>query len=334
MLLFIVYFAFSYFTTAAPVGGPSAPAYVPGPSGRGTVSLVTNCVVTLSLCVWTAVHLNVFPPGTTLRKRVLYQLGWAMLGMFAPEVVLWRAITQWRVARTVCRRRNELMNKAVSIEPAEFSELKLPRPGRVSKPWDLEHGFLLVMGGMGVTLIDEEDQSILEDGNTLTPFGALTLAKVGALPDIGREKITARSKADSLGKTLVCIQAIWMVIQTVARKIAGLPTTLLELNTLAHVVCAILMYLIWWRKPQNVNDVLEFPISRDLAFFMKPAPEESSWRPSYEWRERSLDDPKYKLEEGVIRDPGKFQVVGQIKSEWSSFLLDLSNRIRGILEIS
>ena len=93
MIYFVIYVAFPVLIGAAPVGGPSAPVYVPGPSSRGTIGLVTNCVLTLSLCVWTAIHLNVFPRGTTLRKRVLCQTAWAVLGMFAPEVVLWRAIT-------------------------------------------------------------------------------------------------------------------------------------------------------------------------------------------------------------------------------------------------
>jgi hypothetical protein len=88
---------------AAPVNASNvSPVYVPDPAGRGTVGLVSSCVLTLFLCVYTAIHLNVIPAGTSWRKRLLYQIGWAMLAMFAPEFVLWRAITQWRVARKLC----------------------------------------------------------------------------------------------------------------------------------------------------------------------------------------------------------------------------------------
>jgi hypothetical protein len=163
---------FPVLCTAAPVGGPSAPAYVPGPSGRGTVGLVSNCVVTLSLCVWTAIHLNVFPPGTTLRKRIWSRLAWALLGTFAPEIVLWRAITQWRVARELRDKRNELMDEAISLRTKSSSDPNLVNESRVSSPWELEHGFLVVMGGMGITFPEDRDPEMLNAGCTITPSGA------------------------------------------------------------------------------------------------------------------------------------------------------------------
>ena len=44
-----------------------------------------------------------------------------------------------------------------------------------------------------------------------------------------------------------------MVVQCVARKIPGLPVTLLEINTVMHVICALLMYLLWLHKPLDVS---------------------------------------------------------------------------------
>ncbi|KAI5808466.1 hypothetical protein DFH27DRAFT_459108, partial [Peziza echinospora] len=54
-----------------------------------------------------------------------------------------------------------------------------------------------------------------------------------------------RSKTDWLAKAMVCLQASWIIIQCVVRKAEGLPVTLLEINTVMHVVCALLMYLLW-----------------------------------------------------------------------------------------
>src|SRR5579862_4552655 len=96
---------------SAPVGGPSAPAYVPDPSGRGTVGLVLSCVFTLSLCVWTAIHVNVFPPGTSWLKSFLIKSGWASMAMFAPEFVLWRSIVQFRLAKSICRDVNSICER-------------------------------------------------------------------------------------------------------------------------------------------------------------------------------------------------------------------------------
>ena len=88
--------------------GPSSPPYVPDPSGRGTVGLILSCVVTLSLCVWTAIHMNVDPSRNKWR-RFLNKLVWVLLGILAPEFVLWRACSQWLSARELCKQRKFLV---------------------------------------------------------------------------------------------------------------------------------------------------------------------------------------------------------------------------------
>src|ERR1700733_5888691 len=80
------------------------PVYVPGPNGRGTIDLLSTCTITLSLCVWTAIHLNVPPSGSTWWSQII----WAMLAIVAPEVVLWRAIAQGHTARAL----SKLINQA------------------------------------------------------------------------------------------------------------------------------------------------------------------------------------------------------------------------------
>jgi hypothetical protein len=56
-----------------------------------------------------------------------------------------------------------------------------------------------------------------------------------------------QGKSDSLAKGLVCAQVSWMLIlEAIARKVSGLPITLLELVTLVHIGCAIVMYAVWW----------------------------------------------------------------------------------------
>lgn len=43
-----------------------------------------------------------------------------------------------------------------------------------------------------------------------------------------------------------------MIAQVIVRSAQGLPTSLLEVHTVAHVVCALIMYVIWWHKPRQV----------------------------------------------------------------------------------
>ena len=80
----------------------------------------------------------------------------------------------------------------------------------------------------------------------LTPDAILQFAREGVFFDISPETISDRSKANLLGKGLVCMQVIWFLIQCVARAAARYPLVLIEVHTMVHVVCALMMYALWW----------------------------------------------------------------------------------------
>ena len=82
---------------------------------------------------------------------------------------------------------------------------------------------------------------------TITPRGVIALARQGQFVDISPEDISDKSKADIFTKSLICIQVSWMVIQCIARKAAGYRLTLLEIHTMVHVVCALTLYVFWWK---------------------------------------------------------------------------------------
>lgn len=123
--------------------------------------------------------------------------------------------------------------------------------------WTLAHGFYGSMGGFAIDLetTDESLASLFGDHKrlTLTARGVALLAKCGHIPDISDHEIRDKNKADGLAKLLVCIQAGWMIVQVISRAATGLATTLLEVHTVAHVVCALVMYVIWWHKPRQVE---------------------------------------------------------------------------------
>lgn len=65
----------------------------PGCNTRGTFDIISTCVITMLLCVWTAVHLNVPSPGSVWKPR-LKKVLWLFLALVAPELVL---CTAWYV---------------------------------------------------------------------------------------------------------------------------------------------------------------------------------------------------------------------------------------------
>ena len=105
---------------------------------------------------------------------------------------------------------------------------------------------------------------------TLTPEGFEYLLDVGILKPscVDTATILDKGKADFLAKFLVscllsyyqssladrciqvCVQAAWMILQCILRRMNDLPVTLIELNALSHVVIALVMY--FFCKPSRI----------------------------------------------------------------------------------
>lgn len=43
--------------------------------------------------------------------------------------------------------------------------------------------------------------------------------------------------------------------------IEKLPISLLELNTLGHAICTLLIYCLWWKKPLDIGQAEAIPVS-------------------------------------------------------------------------
>lgn len=142
--------------------------------------------------------------------------------------------------------------------------------------WTHVHSFYAVMGGFVYDTSDLPDNEQFLPGNrtrvTLAPDAVIYIARLcpWLLPDISEESIQDKSKANSLAKGVVCVQAFWFILQTIFRLADGLPISLLELSTAAHSLCALLVYALWWRKPLDVESptVITGEDSRELFAFL------------------------------------------------------------------
>jgi hypothetical protein len=59
--------------------------WYPEPTRRGTYSLLSSCLLTLFICVWSAVHLNIPEAGS--RSQIGRKFWWMLIAMVAPELV-------------------------------------------------------------------------------------------------------------------------------------------------------------------------------------------------------------------------------------------------------
>ncbi|GJE96267.1 hypothetical protein PsYK624_124610 [Phanerochaete sordida] len=65
----------------------------PNPGVRGTFEIITTCLSTLIICVWSAVHVDV-PLRRSARVNGIGKVGWIFTGLVSPDLLLYAACCQ------------------------------------------------------------------------------------------------------------------------------------------------------------------------------------------------------------------------------------------------
>src|SRR4051812_45670634 len=73
------------------------------PDGRGTFGILKSCVITLVLCVYTALHLNIPPANSSTTFLIWRKTKWILVGLFAPEVVVYIAWAQRQQVKLISK---------------------------------------------------------------------------------------------------------------------------------------------------------------------------------------------------------------------------------------
>src|ERR1700722_7093017 len=73
--------------------------WISEPSGRGTASLLYNCLLTIFLCVWSAMHTPIPKRNKSRTKNFFYKAKLAVLAIIAPEVIFLIAIDSYFIIR-------------------------------------------------------------------------------------------------------------------------------------------------------------------------------------------------------------------------------------------
>jgi hypothetical protein len=151
--------------------------------------------------------------------------------------------------------------------------------------WTVVHSFYSGMGGFVFDLTDVESgdcPSFIPGSSRLhvTSRGMRLLAQCGLLPSISKSEIEDKSKSDGSAKFICCIQVVWIVAQTITRLAVGLSVSPLEINTIGHVACALMMYALWWSKPRWIREptVLRGEWVHEICAFMYMSSQVSSER--------------------------------------------------------
>ncbi|KAH7349125.1 hypothetical protein BKA66DRAFT_431791 [Pyrenochaeta sp. MPI-SDFR-AT-0127] len=228
------------------------------PNYRSTIEVLWSCLITIFLCCWAAVHPDIPAPNSTLLQQYLDRTLCLLIGAVAPEIFIYLALAQ----------RSEAREKLQSIKVSKAKER-----------WTITHCFYETMGGFGVRW--NSHGNIDPNGRNISYLGAETICgyfrdgRIDPKLWITEKDIRDKGKADGLIKIVTLSQIIWLLLQSIARLIQGLPLTTLEVSTLAYIPCAISIYGLWWDKPYEVSVPTILIIERPGNFFPRIQP----WRP-------------------------------------------------------
>lgn len=101
-----------------------SPAWVDEPNGRGTWGVIQTCLVSLFLCIYTAIHLNIRPHQGN-KQSLLRRIGASLLASAAPELTFICAVSQWSLARQLRSQLNHFED-IVSLKIVTFGPIFNP----------------------------------------------------------------------------------------------------------------------------------------------------------------------------------------------------------------
>jgi hypothetical protein len=206
------------------------------PNSRGSLDIIWSCVLTISLCTWSVLCLNVPPKGEAYHQTLRRKITWALGSVAGPEVTFQLALGQWTSARHSVR---------------EFHSLG-------HRDWTMAHAFFADMGGIMLHTKDFPPFPI----NAVQLY-FLVSRELIPLPQIDKQTISDKNKAEPLVRVITLVQICWFTLNCIGRTVQHLAMTTLELTTLAMIVCSLGTLFCWLHKPMDVE--VPIPLHVDIT---------------------------------------------------------------------
>ncbi|KAF8327814.1 uncharacterized protein EI90DRAFT_2927562 [Cantharellus anzutake] len=245
--------------------------------------IVYSCLLTVFACIWTAAHPNL-PHSDGDASVFESRVSLMIISLVSPELTLMNAWDQFVASRIISK-------KCKMVEG-----------------WTLTHSYFIVMNGffdpstrsaVGLDDLQQYPKIIEKTGDTRKAATA-------------RKEILDRSKGDAFSKIIIVLQLLWFITQYVGRWASHLHRSQLETMTLAYAALSLVLYVLWWHKPVNI----QFPIH-----VTKESP---SVPPT---SETNVDQPTPKMETDA--DPMSLVQVSEPKFNDSLFIFTATGMIFG-----
>lgn len=196
---------------------------------RGTLDILLACALTIILCCWTSVCVNVPSLRDNRWDRLRDKCFLAFIGILGPDYLMVLAAGQWESARRSVRK---------------FNAAKL-----TTKRWTMRQAFFADMGGYLLQVPD------LQDPFPIHAEQLYFLVSEGyvKVPSINEADINDKNKRDGLARLLTVIQAFVFGASTLARFSQHLAVSSIEITTLAFIFADIATSCFWTYKPQDIT---------------------------------------------------------------------------------
>lgn len=227
-----------------------------GPDGRGTLDIIWSCIITMFLCSWSILCLNVPGPKESRFQVFWRKLSLTALGVLCPELTFSFAYGQWLQARQSVQDFNHAspgdssaLHKQSTWQSIQgiFTCTGLISENHSAKRWTMKEAYFAEMGGFRLRTSDFAAFPLdAKQVHYLVSNGYMNL------PTLDERVIEDKNKVDGLLRAITLCQISWFLINVIGRWVQRLAVTTFELTTVSFILCSSMTAFLWWRKPADV----------------------------------------------------------------------------------
>lgn len=190
------------------------------PNGRGTLDIIWSCHVTVFLCCWSVLCVNVPPPTWGAWRRIHAKAIAALMSGFGPEFTFQLALGQWSSAR----------RSVAAFKKSGYND------------WTMKHAFLADMGGFVLHPSDWIAFPL-----TAKQIHYLVTHEFVSYEDVRLSKhiIDDKNKAAGVVRLITVCQILWFCINCFGRLAQHLVLTTMELSVLSYIMCTTGTAILW-----------------------------------------------------------------------------------------
>ena len=229
--------------------------WTPSPDGRGTLDILYSCGITMFLCSWSILCMNMPGPKESTILVLWRKLCLTALGVLCPELIFEFSFGQWLSARRSVR---DFNSAGFGNRPAKEGWYKFRWPGKVKERWTMKEAFFTDMGGF---ILHTRDQ--LPFPLDAKQLHYLVSKRYLQMPMLHHRAIEDKNKVDGLLRAITICQITWFLVNIIGRWAQQLVVTTAELTTVSFILCSLGTAFFWWHKPADAvtAEIIESDIS-------------------------------------------------------------------------